>query len=96
MHRQPLRASSSLLLLATAALLASSVAGADANSYTDANTDIAFTGIAAAGYRFGMITPENPTTDFIAQIVSPLTNGGGWGGISFGASMVGPMLIATW
>ncbi len=78
-------------------MLTSAADDADTISYTDANTAVTFSGHATdAGYIFGMITPESPTTDFIAQIISPLTNGAGWGGISFGASMIGPMLIATW
>ncbi|KAK3902242.1 hypothetical protein C8A05DRAFT_15683 [Staphylotrichum tortipilum] len=87
----------SLLLLSAVPLLPRTTGAIETSSSTDANTALTFTGHAiSAGYLFGMITPENPTTDFIAQIISPLTNNGGWGGISFGASMVGPMLIATW
>ncbi len=66
-------------------------------SLANANTDIAFNQHKSpSGYLFGMMMPQKPTTDFIAQIVSPLTNGAGWGGVSLGGSMVGPLLLVTW
>ncbi len=66
-------------------------------SYTDVDTGIAFNGhVSPTGYRFGMMLPQQPTTDFIAQLVSPLTDGAGWGGVSLGSSMTGPLLLAAW
>ncbi|KAK4133975.1 iron reductase domain protein, partial [Trichocladium antarcticum] len=65
--------------------------------YTDINTNITFYGHAPpSGYRFGMVLPEEPTGDVILQIVAPLQDGAGWGGLSFGSSMIGPLLFATW
>jgi hypothetical protein len=43
-----------------------------------------------------MMMPQQPTTDFIAQLVVPLTDGAGWGGVSLGSDMTGPLLLATW
>ncbi|KAK4214687.1 hypothetical protein QBC37DRAFT_263932, partial [Rhypophila decipiens] len=34
--------------------------------------------------------------DAIIQIISPLKEGGGWGGIVFGQSMVGSLMIVVW
>ena len=66
-------------------------------SYTDVDTGIAFNGHGApSGYRFGMMMPQQPTTDFIAQLVSPLTDGAGWGDVSLGSSMAGPLLLVAW
>jgi hypothetical protein len=66
-----------------------------AGSYTDV---IRLRGSASPnGYQFGMIMPQNPTTDFVAQIITPLGAGGsGWGGVSLGSSMRGPLLLVTW
>ena len=67
------------------------------SSYTDVDTGIAFNGYdSPTGYQFGMIMPQQPTTDFIAQLVSPLTDGAGWGGVSLGGSMAGPLLLVAW
>ncbi len=66
-------------------------------SYTDVDTGIAFNGHnSPTGYRFGIMMPRQPTTDFIAQLVSPLNDGAGWGGVSLGSSMVGPLLLVAW
>jgi hypothetical protein len=69
-----------------------------AGSYPDANPGIRLRGTASPnGYQFGMILPQNPTTDLIAQIITPLAAGGsGWGGVSLGSSMRGPLLLVTW
>ncbi|KAK3305310.1 uncharacterized protein B0T15DRAFT_555382 [Chaetomium strumarium] len=61
------------------------------------DTGIAFSGYSyKSGYGFGMVMPKQPTTDFIAQIVSPLADSAGWAGVSFDSSMVGPLLLVTW
>ncbi|KAL2162454.1 hypothetical protein VTH06DRAFT_7367 [Thermothelomyces fergusii] len=65
--------------------------------YTDVHTSIRFYGHAEpGGYLFGMVMPERPTTDFIAQLVAPLNHSQGWGGVSLGDSMIGPLLLVTW
>lgn len=82
------------------ALLAyiSAVAGAAA-PYTDAKTGITFeTNFASdvEGFSFGMVLPETITTDFIGQLVVPLTNGSGWGGVSLGGAMTGHLMFVAW
>ncbi|KAH6842503.1 hypothetical protein B0I37DRAFT_329801, partial [Chaetomium sp. MPI-CAGE-AT-0009] len=83
------------LLLAWVA--ATSARGERAGTYTDVTTSIRFSGhVEPSGYKFGMMTPKEPTTDFIAQIVAPLADGAGWGGVCFGSSMTGRLLLVTW
>lgn len=42
-----------------------------AAAYTDPNTGITFQGFTdTTGFQFGLALPTNPTTEFIAQIVS--------------------------
>lgn len=81
----------------SSALFALRAAAQTSALYTDANTGIAFNGYQhASGYTFGIALPENPTTDFIAQIQAPITNGGGWAGFSMGQSMTGNLLVVAW
>lgn len=82
------------------ALLAyiSAVAGAAA-PYADPKTGITFeTNFASdvEGFSFGMVLPETITTDFIGQLVVPLTNGAGWGGVSLGGAMTGHLMFVAW
>ncbi|CAJ2511151.1 Uu.00g067760.m01.CDS01 [Anthostomella pinea] len=73
------------------------VSAAGALNYTDDNTGISFSGyFDGEGYTIGLAMPENPSTDLIAQIVSPLKDGEGWGGFDFGVSMAGYLLIVAW
>lgn len=79
------------------AMMALHAAAQTASSWTDANTGITFNGLQhESGYTLGYALPENPTTDFIAQVAAPITNGGGWAGFPLAQSMVGPLLIAAW
>ncbi|SPQ26549.1 4e59daff-1a87-49d7-815d-3f2ddb9e9e1f [Thermothielavioides terrestris] len=86
-----------LLLLPWAAVIAGREVGPPkTGSYTDIDTGITFHGyVPQSAYRFGMVLPQEPTTDFIAQLVSPLSDKGGWGGIGFASSMIGTLLLAT-
>ncbi|KAH8780065.1 hypothetical protein F5883DRAFT_541185 [Diaporthe sp. PMI_573] len=67
-----------------------------ASKYVDSNSNITFLGYANQGFHFGMALPQDPKDDVIVQLVSPLKNGGGWGGIDFGASMTGPLMVVAW
>ncbi|KAJ4321378.1 hypothetical protein N0V94_002915 [Neodidymelliopsis sp. IMI 364377] len=80
------------------ALFALQAVAQTSSPYTDAKTGIDFRGYtdAKTGYTFGIALPENPTTDFIAQIQAPITNGGGWAGFSMGQSMTGNLLVVAW
>jgi hypothetical protein len=67
----------------SSALLALRVAAQTSSQFTDENTGITFSGYQhISGYRFGIALPENPTTDYIAQVQAPITNDGGWAGFS--------------
>ena len=69
--------------LLSSALLALRVAAQTSAPFTDDKTGITFMGYEhTSGYRFGIALPENPTTDFIAQIQAPISNDGGWAGFS--------------
>ncbi|KAM0143527.1 hypothetical protein ACHAO1_000628 [Botrytis cinerea] len=67
-------------------------------AYTDANTGIEFQQYqdSSIGYSFGIAVPENPTTDFIGQLVVPLASGAGWGALSMGAGMTNKLLFVAW
>lgn len=80
------------------ALFALQAVAQTSSPYTDAKTGIDFSGYtdAKTGYTFGIALPETPTTDFIAQIQAPITNGGGWAGFSMGQSMTGNLLVVAW
>lgn len=80
------------------ALLALRAAAQTSSPYTDDKTGIKFNGYqdTKSGFKFGIALPENPTTDFIAQIQAPVVNGGGWAGFSMGQSMVGNPLVIAW
>ncbi|KAE9963461.1 hypothetical protein BLS_009264 [Venturia inaequalis] len=68
-----------------------------AAAYTDPNTGITFQGFTdTTGFQFGMALPTDPTTEFIAQIVSPLKGGVGWGGVSLNSAMANRLLVAAW
>lgn len=67
-----------------------------ASKYIDSNSNITFLGYANKGFHFGMALPSDPKDDLIVQLVSPLKDGGGWGGVDFGASMTGPLMIVAW
>jgi hypothetical protein len=74
-----------------------SLAQISPKQYVDDATGINFLGFAdGTGYQFGMALPQNQSADAILQIISPLNNGGGWGGINFGETMLGKLMVVTW
>ncbi|KAH7070047.1 choline dehydrogenase [Paraphoma chrysanthemicola] len=84
-------------LILSSALFALRAVAQTSAPYTDAKTGITFNGYQhASGFTFGIALPENPTTDFIAQIQAPITNGGGWAGFSLGQSMTGNLLVVAY
>ena len=81
-------------LFLSAALWALQATAQTAATYTDATSGIKFNGIQhTSGFRTGIVLPENPTTDFIGQIVAPK---GGWGSLSLGGSMREKLLVVAW
>lgn len=84
-------------IILASALCVLQAAAQTSSPYRDENTGITFNGYqSTSGFRFGIALPENPTTDFIAQIQAPITNGGGWAGFSMGQSMTGNLLVVAW
>jgi cellobiose dehydrogenase (acceptor) len=82
--------SSAFLALRASAQLTASV-------YTDEKTGITFNGLShSSGYKLGYALPETLTNDFIAQMVAPITNDGGWAGFPLGQSMIGSVLVTAW
>ncbi|KUI55306.1 Cellobiose dehydrogenase [Cytospora mali] len=88
-------------LVASAALagLAGTAAAASvASAYTDPNTGIDFQTYfsSSVDYSFGLALPETVESDFIGQLVVPLTDSAGWGGVSFGSGMLNHLLLVAW
>jgi cellobiose dehydrogenase (acceptor) len=82
----------------SSALFALQAVAQTSASYTDEKTGIDFRGYydTTTGYRFGLALPENPTTDYIAQIQAPITDDGGWAGFTMGQSMTGNLMVVAW
>lgn len=86
-----------LLLTLPAVITAQGLPSSQIGLYIDIDTGIKLYGaVLSNGYRFGMVMPSEPTTDFIMQLISPLQDGAGWGGVSLQGSMRGPLLLVTW
>jgi hypothetical protein len=69
--------------LLSAALLAVRVSAQGSGQFTDEKTGITFQGYHhSSGYKLGYALPEKPTTDVIIQLQAPITNDGGWAGLS--------------
>ncbi|KIY48341.1 FAD/NAD(P)-binding domain-containing protein [Fistulina hepatica ATCC 64428] len=68
------------------------------SSYTDSNTGITFQAYTDAdtGIIVGIAVPETIDKSFIGLIVAPLTDGEGWGGVSFAGDMADSLLLVTW
>lgn len=80
----------------SSAFLALQVAAQQAAPYTDAKSGIKFTGYSSSGYTVGFAIPEKPTTDFIGQIIAPITNDGGYGALTTTSSMTDSLMIVAW
>ncbi|KAH8897190.1 CBD9-like protein [Thozetella sp. PMI_491] len=89
---------SALASLAAALFAAAAVAqNPTASPYTDTHTGILFQGFQdGTGYQFGIAMPKTPSSDFIVQLMSPLTNGAGWAGVDFGSTMSNFLLLVAW
>lgn len=68
------------------------------SNYTDPNTGITFLTYFSEDveYSFGIVFPETITTDFIGQLVVPLTDGAGWGAVDLGGDMTKHLLFVAW
>lgn len=69
-----------------------------ASPYTDAKTGIDFMSYSAIGgaFSFGIALPETVESDFIGQLVVPITETGGWGAVSLAGGMLNHLLLVAW
>lgn len=83
---------------ALAGLARMAAAATTAVAYTDANTGIDFQQYSANGgaFQFGIALPETIESDFIGQLVVPITETGGWGAVSLAGSMLNHLLLVAW
>ncbi|CAL3969300.1 unnamed protein product [Diplocarpon coronariae] len=74
---------------------AAGAAAQQSSAYTDPNTGITFQGKTdTTGFSFGMAAPTTVGSDFIGQMVVPIT--AGYGGITLTGSMTGSLLVVAW
>lgn len=65
-------------------------------AYNDPLTGIDFQRYQSGAYSFGIAVPETVGSDFIGQMVVPLTDAGGWGAVSLKGGMLNGLLFVTW
>lgn len=66
-------------------------------AYTDPNTDIDFQMLNANGnFSVAIALPETIDTDFIGQLVVPISKTGAWGALSLGGGMLNHLLLVAW
>lgn len=66
-------------------------------AYTDPNTDIDFQTLNANGnFSIGIALPKTIESDFIGQLVVPISKTGAWGAISLGGGMLNHLLLVAW
>lgn len=70
--------------------------GLTTTPYSDPNTGIDFQSYQSTGYSFGIALPETVESDFIGQLVVPLTSTGEWGGVSLKGGMLNSLLFVAW
>ncbi|KAJ0124561.1 hypothetical protein J7T55_005900 [Diaporthe amygdali] len=89
-------------LIGSAAALAGLVrmvtAATTSAAYTDPKTGIDFQQYSANGgqFTFGIALPETIESDFIGQLVVPISKTGGWGAVSLAGSMLNHLLLVAW
>ncbi|KAK7748678.1 hypothetical protein SLS53_000700 [Cytospora paraplurivora] len=100
MHVLPTTFTAAVLSFLAGTFVSAATTGSDGNpeasQYTDSNTNITFLGYANEGFHFGMALPSDPNEDLIIQLISPLKDGVGWGGVDFGEYMTGHLLLVAW
>ena len=66
-------------------------------AYTDPNTDIDFQLLNANGdFSVAIALPETIESDFIGQLVVPISKTGAWGAVSLGGGMLNHLLLVAW
>lgn len=83
---------------AIAGLVRMAAAATTSSAYTDASTGIDFQQYSANGgqFSFGIALPETIESDFIGQLVVPITTTGAWGAVSLAGSMLNHLLLVAW
>lgn len=72
---------------------------AQTTSYTDANTGITFAAYndPTTNSQYGIAMPQSsPSTDFIGQLIAPISNGTGWIGLALSPGKSSNLMIAAW
>ncbi|KAF4985436.1 hypothetical protein FGRMN_11207, partial [Fusarium graminum] len=82
-------------LFSSAALMYQAASAASVE-YKDADTGITFQQWTdkSSKFTFGMALPKNPTTDFIGQIIAPISEG--YASVSMGSLMAKKLLVVAW
>lgn len=67
-------------------------------AYTDPKTGIDFQQYSANGgnYTISIALPETIKSDFIGQLVVPISKTGGWGAVSLAGGMLNHLLLVAW
>lgn len=82
-------------LFSSAALMFQAVSAAS-EEYKDADTGITFQQFVdkSSKFSFGIAMPEKPSTDFIGQIIAPISEG--YASVGMGSTMSKKLLIVAW
>ncbi|GJD03488.1 Cellobiose dehydrogenase [Colletotrichum higginsianum IMI 349063] len=93
-----MRSSFSAAAAALLGLAGSAAAQLRATAYTDPQTGIDFQRYKpnAYPYSFGIAVPETVGTDFIGQMVVPISDKGNWGAVSLRGGMLNGLLFVAW
>ncbi|KAL4894435.1 cellobiose dehydrogenase [Aspergillus ambiguus] len=85
-------------VIALSCVLGASAAAYNSSAYSDTTTGIDFQRWCDedTGFCFGVALPESVDSDFVGQMVVPLSDSKGWGGVSLSGSMTSALLIAAW
>ncbi|KAK2051723.1 GMC oxidoreductase [Colletotrichum caudatum] len=79
-------------------LVGTAAAQLRASAYTDPQTGIDFQRYKPESYpfSFGIAVPETIGTDFIGQMVVPISETGNWGSVSLDGGMLNSLLFVAW
>ncbi|SPJ74570.1 related to cellobiose dehydrogenase [Fusarium torulosum] len=82
--------------LFSSAALMYQVASAASVEYKDADTGITFQQFTdkSSKFTFGIALPKNPSTDFIGQIIAPISEG--YASVGMGSTMAKKLLVVAW
>ncbi|RGP74571.1 cellobiose dehydrogenase [Fusarium sporotrichioides] len=82
-------------LFSSAALMFQAVSAAS-EEYKDADTGITFQQFVdkSSKFTFGIAMPETPSTDFIGQIIAPISEG--YASVGMGSTMSKKLLVVAW